>query len=100
MCPHANVQIRGFSPLNGAATYPLSDYLGRGVKVTVNTDNPGISSAGLGDNLLLAGQLCPQITRKQILRVVRNGIDTAFASPLHRDRLLADVAARLPLPSG
>lgn len=98
MCPHANVQIRGFSPLNGEATYPLAEYLGRGVKVTVNTDNPGISSAGLGDNLLLAGRLCPQITRKQILRIVRNGIDTAFASALHRDRIVADVAARLPLP--
>lgn len=100
MCPHANVQIRGFSPLNGVATYPLAEYLARGVKVTVNTDNPGISSAGLCDNLLLASHLCPQITRKHILRVVRNGIDTAFASPLHRDRLLADVAARLPLPGG
>lgn len=100
MCPHANVQIRGFHPLNGAAAYPLADYLGRGVKVTVNTDNPGISSAGLGENLLLAGRLCPGITRKQVLRLVRNGIDTAFASPLHRERLLADIATRLPLPGG
>jgi len=100
MCPHANVQIRGYSPLNGEAAYPLADYLGRGVKVTVNTDNPGISAAGLGDNLLLTGRLCPGITRKQILRVLRHGVETAFVSPLHRDRLFADVAARLPLPGG
>lgn len=65
MCPYANLQIRGF-PLDSQAAkatpadrYPLLDYLRNGVRVTVNTDNIGISAASLTDNLILAARLSP-----------------------------------------
>jgi adenosine deaminase len=94
MCPYANAQIKGY-PLDNAATratsatrYPLLDYLRAGTRVTVNTDNIGISEASLTDNLLLGARLCPELTRLDVLRLQRNAIDTAFISPKFRAALL------------
>lgn len=103
MCPYANLQIKGY-PLDDAAAatakarYPLLDYLGAGVRVTVNTDNIGISAASLTDNLLLAARLCPGLTRLDVLRLQRHALDAAFISPSMRTRLLAAIGAALPRP--
>jgi len=80
MCPFANLQIKGF-PLDAPdhpQAYPLLHYLRAGVPVTVNTDNIGISAASLNDNLLLLPRLCPGITRRDLLALIRNGLDIAF----------------------
>jgi len=84
MCPFANYQIKGFAPMLNRAHYPLLDYLRRGVLVTVNTDNIGISAASLSQNLLFLPQLCPGITRLEILQLQSNALDSAFMS--HRER--------------
>lgn len=103
MCPYANYQIKGFDlpdrTTPGAfPPYPLHDYLTRGVAVTVNTDNPGISAADLGDNLRLAAQLCPALRRMDLLAMLRHALDAAFVSPSRRTRLGAQIAASIPLP--
>jgi len=84
MCPFANYQIKGFAPMPNGALYPLLDYLRNGVSVTVNTDNIGISAASLSQNLLFLAQLCPGITRLDILQLQSNALDRAFMS--HRER--------------
>ncbi len=98
MCPHANLQIKGF-PLSPSPdspqTYPLLRYLRSGIPVTVNTDNIGISAASLTDNLILAARLCPEITPLDMLQLQRNGLDTAFAPPDLRFALSKQLAARL-----
>ena len=97
MCPYANYQIKGF-PLPGAcgpADYPLKRYLDAGIRVTVNTDNIGISAASLSENLLLAAQLCPQLTRMDVLRLQSHAIQTAFISPTQRARLAGAFSSRL-----
>lgn len=98
MCPYANLQIKGFAldempPADhpAAAQYPLLNYLRAGVRVTVNTDNIGISAATLSDNLILAARLCPSLTRLDLLRLQRNAVDSAFVSPAHRSSLLTRV---------
>jgi adenosine deaminase len=79
MCPFANYQIIGFSPMiSSPLQYPLLDYLRAGVKVCVNTDNIGISSASLTDNFVLLTKMCPGITRIEILQLIRNGIEQSF----------------------
>lgn len=88
MCPYANYQIKGFYPMLGRPTYPLLDYLEAGAKVTINTDNIGISGASLTDNFLLLWKLCPQITRLQVLQLIRNSLDQAFVNNELRKRLL------------
>lgn len=97
MCPYANVQIKGFAPIHGVASYPLRRDLEAGVRVTANTDNLGISAASLSDNLLLLAQLCPGITRREILQLQRNALDAAFISAQQRGPLLASVARSIPV---
>ena len=99
MCPYANLQIRGFNPFYGdRPAYPLLDYLRRGIRATVNTDNIGISAASITDNLLLAARLCPGLTRLDLLQLQRNAIDAAFVSPETRARLVLRFSHQLPLP--
>ncbi len=122
MCPYANLQIKGYAvaasvPLAGSEApvaasvplagsekaggtpastrYPLLDYLRAGVRVTVNTDNIGISAASLADNLLLAARLCPGLTRLDVLRLQRHALDAAFIPPAVRGRLLEAFATAL-----
>ncbi len=89
MCPYANFQIAGFQPMKGRPPYPLLDYLRKGVRVSVNTDNIGISAATLTDNLAFLPSLCPGIRRLDILKLQHNAIETAFLSPTARARLRA-----------
>jgi adenosine deaminase len=99
MCPYANLQIKGF-PIDEATRtatfkerYPLLDYLRAGVRVTVNTDNIGISAASLTDNLVLAARLCPGLTRLDLLQLQRHALEAAFISPAIRNRLLRRFSA-------
>ena len=87
MCPFANYEIKGFAPMPGRLGYPLLDYLRKGVPVTVNTDNIGISAASLSDNLLFLARLCPGITRLEILQLQANALDVAFANHAERQKI-------------
>ncbi len=100
MCPYANFQIKGFSPMvykkldandtrENYPNYPLLTYLRKGVLVSVNTDNIGISDANLTDNFMLLTEMLPEITRMDVLKLIRNGIETAFISPEFRFNLLS-----------
>jgi adenosine deaminase len=95
MCPYANVQIRGFKPINSKTPYPLQRYLDADVRVTVNTDNLGISAATLSDNLLLLAQLCPGLTRRHLLQLQRNAVEEAFVG----NKLRAELRRRTVPPT-
>lgn len=104
MCPYANLQIKGFALDGDVSTakathrYPLLDYLRAGVRVTVNTDNIGISAASLTDNLLLAARLCPGLTRLDVLRLQRHAVDSAFIPAALRERLIARASSTIRHP--
>ncbi len=100
MCPFANMQIKGFDPINGQgkSAYPLLSYLRSGICVTVNTDNPGISAATLSDNLLLLAELCPGIRRIELLRLQRNALEAAFLSDTDRMTRVTQLARALSRP--
>lgn len=85
LCPYANVQINGYKldrPLGYESypIYPLLELLQKGVKVSVNTDNIGISAANITDNFLLLVRLCHGITRMDIIRLLVNAEQTAFTT--------------------
>lgn len=88
MCPYANFQIKGFKPMTGMPDYPLKTYLDHGVQVCVNTDNIGISKASITDNFMLLTKLNPELTRIDVLQLIRNGIEQAFISPQTRMTIL------------
>lgn len=92
MCPFANFQIKGFKPMPGInRVYPLMKYLDAGAQVCINTDNIGISAAGITDNFMLLRSMCPGITRIQILKLIRNGLEQAFIDYGFRSSMLKKV---------
>lgn len=92
MCPSSNFQIVGFADwmldMNGAA-YPLQQYLAAGMRVTINTDNPGISRTTMSNELYKAAAMVKGgLTRWQILQLIRNSFKAAFCERQRRRELL------------
>ncbi len=98
MCPYANYQVRGFLPMEKKASYPLKKYLDRGIAVSVNTDNIGISQASLSENLLFLGKLFPDVTRLDLLRLLSNSVETAFLPFAQKTQLREVVQRLIPRP--
>lgn len=96
MCPSSNMQIAGFRDNYLPSTkknevYPLSEYLREGLRVTVNTDNPGISRTDFTNELHRAARLTPGgLNLWEILLLVRNGFKSSFAERDIRQRLLIE----------
>ncbi len=94
MCPSSNVQIIGYRDNYLPGTdhlprYPLQQYLQEGLRVTVNTDNPGISRTDFTNELHRAARLSPGGLRLwDILILVRNGFKAAFADRQQKHQLL------------
>lgn len=83
MCPSSNFQIVGFDdPTLGVRTgrrYPLARYLREGLRITVSTDDPGISRTGLPAEYLKAAAMTPGgLSWWEVLQLVRNGFRAAF----------------------
>jgi len=99
LCPFANCQIKGFSPMPelDSRKYPLLPYLTKGIKATVNVDNIGISAASLSDNLLLLPKIAPGVSRLDVLFLLRNAIDICFLpvreKPILRERIEVELAS-------
>ena len=97
----ASLKLAGTAqpPPRAAATYPLKRYLDAGVRVTVNTDNIGISAASLTDNFLLAARMCPGLTRLDVLRLISNAVEASFLSSSARRALRNRLETHLGNPS-
>ncbi len=94
MCPSSNFQIVGFRDnylpeTGGLKLYPLKHYLDAGLRVTVNTDNPGISRTDFSRELHRAARLTPEgLSLWEILLLIRNGFRAAFVGSDMRQDLL------------
>jgi adenosine deaminase len=96
MCPSCNFQIMGFKDnfipeTDVKPEYPLKAYLDRGLKVTVNADNPGISRTDFSRELHRAARLTPGgLSLWDILKIVQNGFKASFAEHGIRNRMLRE----------
>jgi len=94
MCPSSNQQIVGFQDFmlpNTAhlPSYPLKEYLQQGLKVCVNTDNPGISRTDFSQELHQAARLSPGgLSPWDVLQLLRNGFTAGFCEREERKRVL------------
>jgi adenosine deaminase len=101
MCPSSNLQIIGFSdnymPTGDHATvYPLKKYMNAGLRVTVNTDNPGISRTDLSRELLRAARMTSGgLSQWEILQLIRNGFKASFLDRTDKQRLLRGAEKRI-----
>lgn len=85
MCPSSNFQIVGFRdnyfPKETASLpeYPLKAYLDKELKVSVNTDDPGISLTDMTHELHKAARMTPGgLSKWDILQLICNGFRSAF----------------------
>lgn len=85
MCPSSNYQIVGFKDnyLKEATfslnEYPLKHYLDKELKVSINTDDPGISLTNISQEYLKAARMTRGgLSKWEILQLVCNGFRTAF----------------------
>ena len=101
MCPSSNVQIVGFRDNYLPATarfaeYPLKKYLNEGLRVTINTDNPGISRTNWTRELHRAARLTPGgLSLWDVFLLIRNGFKAAFAEWGDRQRMLREAEAQI-----
>lgn len=74
MCPISNLRT---CALEDGQAYPLKMYLERGIKATLNTDDPGILKNTLADEFAYARDVC-QVTGEQEQQLLFNSVDAAF----------------------
>jgi len=101
MCPSSNFQIVGFQdnylPSTARlAAYPLKEYLDKGLRITVNTDNPGISRTDFTNELHRAARLTSGgLSIWDMLLLIRNGFKAAFSKRLLRQRMLREAESEI-----
>jgi len=85
VCPLSNVRLKGVANLR---VHPLADLLRRGVRVTVNSDDPAYFGGYLDDNVSAVREALG-LTDAEVRALALNSISASFASPEEKDRLSA-----------
>ena len=83
MCPTSNRQTHAIPDMS---SYPLTDYLNEGIKVTLNTDDMGIEGTTLADEYRYMEQKF-HLTAEQEKILLRNAVDAAFTTNEVKDEL-------------
>ena len=83
MCTISNLQTKS---VNNMAEYPMREFLDAGLKVSVNTDNRTVSNTSLTKELEFI-QKNYGIRDEEILQMMKNAIDTAFADDSIKDKI-------------
>jgi adenosine deaminase len=91
MCPLSNVKLRLFDTMED---HNLKRLLERGIKVTVNSDDPAYFGGYLTENYL-ALQRALGLSRGDLATLARNGIEATFLEAGSKQALLAELDAYL-----
>lgn len=93
MCPTSNLEVAGFfhpkfPETHSLKLYPLKSYLKSGIKVTINTDNPGISRTTLPQEFVQASLMTSEgLSLWDILLIQKNGFEQSFIPPRKKEYL-------------
>ena len=83
VCPLSNAKLQVFPDLRD---HNLRRLLGRGVRITINSDDPAYFGGYIGDNYL-ATQEALGLTRDELAHLAGNGIEAAFLDEARRQEL-------------
>jgi adenosine deaminase len=89
MCPLSNVKLRVFDRLED---HNLKDLLDRGVRVTINSDDPAYFGGYALDNYVAVAEAL-NLSRDDLITLARNSIEATFLPVDEKDALLADLDA-------
>ena len=91
MCPLSNVKLRVFDEMGD---HNLKRLLDRGVKVTINSDDPAYFGGYIAENYLAVAEALA-LTRADLAQVARNSLEATFLPNGRRGELLAELEAFL-----
>lgn len=89
MCPLSNVKLGVFDRMD---EHNLARLLKRGVKVTVNSDDPAYFGGYVAANYMAVADALG-LNEWDLVRLARNSIEAAFLGPERREALLLDLDA-------
>jgi len=101
LCPTSNNEVIGFweegDEPNKYPKYPLQDYLKEGLRVTINSDNPGISRTTLSQEFLQASKMCEKnyLTLWRAFAIHKQGFINALLSRDERELLIRQTDAQI-----
>lgn len=84
MCPISNLQTKA---VRSRDEYPMREFLDEGLCVTINTDNRTVSGTSLEKEIEFVRRNYG-ITEEEIVQMMKNAVDAAFASDQVKERLL------------
>lgn len=90
MCPISNLQTKA---VQSTAEYPLREFLDAGLRVTINTDNRTVSNTTLTKELEFV-QKQYGIRDEEVLLLMKNAVDAAFAGEVVKERLYRSITAK------
>ncbi len=83
MCPTSNKITKAISDMKD---YPIIDFLNRGIKVTVNTDDSAIERTTLSNEFKYLEKEFG-LTRRQEIEIFNNAVDGAFTTDIIKEEL-------------
>ncbi len=89
MCPLSNVKLRVVDRLED---HNLKRLLNRGVRVTINSDDPAYFGGYIGQNYIEAAEALG-LTREEVVAIARNSIEATFLDDAAKAALLAEIDA-------
>ena len=89
MCPLSNVKLRVFERLED---HNLKRLLDKGVRVTINSDDPAYFGGYVLDNYVAAAEAL-DLSREDLVALARNSIEATFLGREDKAALLAALAA-------
>ncbi len=87
MCPLSNVKLRVVDRLED---HNLKRLLNRGVRVTINSDDPAYFGGYIGDNYVATAEALG-LTRDEVVAIARNSIKATFLDDAAKGELLAEL---------
>ena len=87
VCPLSNMKLQVFPDLRD---HNLRRLLQRGVRITINSDDPAYFGGYIAENYL-AAQRALGLTREELSAIARNAIEAAFLDEGRRAELLAEL---------
>jgi len=86
VCPLSNLKL---CVVNDLKNHPLKTMLNKGLKVTMNSDDPSYFGGYLNDNYLKTAEAL-DLNQEDIFTLVKNGFDGAYLSETRKDTLMKE----------
>jgi adenosine deaminase len=86
-CLTSNFQTGACTDL---AEHPIKTFMEKGIIVTLNTDDPGVSGIEIADEYKLAREVVG-LSAEQLAQIQLNGVDVAFATDSVKRGLLGQL---------